>query len=169
MMLKKVFQFSLFVCLIACTPKEKSADPVKDEPIAVEPVQNDRPVMEATLIDGRKINFESLEEKMIIILFQPDCDHCQVEAKNIQKRLSAFEGYQLYFISSHAMDIINRFAKDHKLDNQPNVQFGWTSVNNVLDNFGAIPAPSIYIYNKEGKLVKNFNGQTDLELVINAL
>jgi cytochrome oxidase Cu insertion factor (SCO1/SenC/PrrC family) len=169
-MLKKVFQFLLLVCLITCAPKEKTAEIVKEnEPVAAEPVQNDRPVMEVTLVDGRKIGFESLQEKMVIILFQPDCDHCQVEARNIQKRLSAFEGYQLYFISSHPMEVINQFAKDYKLDNLPNVQFGWTSVNNVLDNFGAIAAPSIYIYTKEGKLVKSFNGQTDLELVINSL
>jgi thioredoxin-related protein len=157
-----IWVFILLILFVQCSTKEK---PVEN----VSPVKNERPSMTVSMGDGRQVDIKNLEEKIVLVLFQPDCDHCQREAREIHDHLEAFREYQLYFISSHPMEVIQQFAKDYDLDNKPNVYFANTAVDNVLNNFGAISAPSVYIYNKEGKLVKNLNGESKIEEIIKYL
>jgi thioredoxin-related protein len=172
--MKKAFLICLVALVFACNQSGKKTDETlgdaregrqQEQPA----VKNERPVMTFTLLDGSKVDAQSLQEKMVLVLFQPDCDHCQDEAKQIKNRLEAFKDYQLYFISSHPMEVIEKFAKDYGLYKKPNVHFGATTVDSVLDNYGAISAPSIYIYTKEGKLVEEFEGQVDVEMIIRHL
>jgi peroxiredoxin len=161
----------LAVHFFGCEQKPKSdehAVAAANEPSKV--VEKDeRPVMQINLSDGRQIEPKTLNKPSILIFFQPDCDHCQHEAQDIEKRLSEFSAYEIYFISSHPMEVIQQFAKDYKLEDKPNVFFGSTSVESVLNNYGAISAPSIYVYTAEGKLKKSFNGQTDVQQIIQML
>ena len=162
-----IFLIFLAILNFACEQRQKVSEKAKEQP--KEEVRDERPVMQINLTDGRQIEPRTLTEKAIFIFFQPDCDHCQHGARDIQARLNSFAGYELYFVSSHPMEVINQFAKDYKLDNTPNVFFGSTPVESVLNNYGAISAPSVYIYNEQGKLTKSFNGQTDVEQLIQSL
>jgi peroxiredoxin len=166
---KNCFLFVFLLLLTTCGEKQKPVEPVKT-PEAEQPVaKNERPVMTFNLTNGTQVNAHELNDQMVLVLFQPDCDHCQNEATQIRNRLEAFKDYQLYFISSHPIEVIAKFAKDYQLSNKENVHFGWTSVESVLNNYGAISAPSIYIYNKQGTLVESFDGQVDVEMVIRYL
>jgi peroxiredoxin len=167
-MFKQILLFS-FLILSACVKKEKPVEEVVEKEKAPTVIKNERPVMTFTLTDGGQVDAHELDDKMVLVLFQPDCDHCQMEAKQIKNRLEAFKDYELYFISSHPMALIQEFAKDYQLVNIPNVHFGYTSVQSVWNNYGGISAPSIYIYSKEGRLVESFEGQVDVEVVIKYL
>lgn len=167
--MKVVFMVLLMALMASCATKEKPAIAETKAEEVVSLPKNDRPVMQINLTDGRQLEAKTISENMVLILFQPDCDHCQHEAIDIQKRLAEFSNYQLYFVSSHPLALITKFAKDYKLNDKPNVHFGSASVESVLSNFGAISAPSIYIYSNDGKLKKSFNGQTDVELLIKSL
>lgn len=72
------------------------------------------------------------------ILYNPDCDHYQREAKEIRPQLNAFESYTVWFVSSDSFDNISRFAKDYDLVNQMNDRFVRTETIAVINNFGAI-------------------------------
>jgi thioredoxin-related protein len=167
-MLKKnlpFFVFAFAVMLLGCDQKKEEKQ--TETPTVAE--KNDRPVMQVTLVDGKQIEMSTREENMILIFFQPDCDHCQHEAEDLEKRMSEFKDYNLYFISSHPMDIIQQFAVDYKLVKYPNIYLGRTSVESVLNNYGPVDAPSIFIYTKAGKLIKSFKGQTPVDDIVNAL
>ena len=66
------------------------------------------------------------------------------------------------------MEQITDFAKSFKLDEKENVRFAWTTSEGVLTYYGPIPTPSVYIY-ANGRLKQSFNGQTDIENILNAL
>lgn len=172
-MTKKFSIVLLIVVAMACSRKEVSV-PVSESAadttaqVSAE-VKNERPLMTLTLMDGRQLEARNLNERMLLIFFQPDCDHCQREAQQIRKRIDAFSDYQLYFISSHPIEIIKKFAVDYNLVNLPNVHFGYATVESVLNNYGAISAPSIYIYGEDGRLVENFDGEVDVEVIIKYL
>jgi peroxiredoxin len=150
---------------VGCQKKEEKVQTVSEQA----PAANDLPTMPITFLDGTTVQAKSLTGSSILILFQPDCDHCQREAQEFQKNLSAFNNYTLYFISSVGIPETEAFAKQYGLDGQANVKFGITAVENVLNNFGAISAPSMYIYNGSGKLVKKFNGETDIQQILEAI
>jgi peroxiredoxin len=149
---------------VGCQKKEEKVE-------TTSPVQsaNDLPTMPITFLDGTTVQAKSLTGSLILILFQPDCDHCQREAQEFQKNLAAFNNYTLYFVSSVGIPETEAFAKQYGLSGHANVKFGVTAVENVLNNFGAISAPSMYIYDGGGKLVKKFNGETDIQQILEAI
>jgi hypothetical protein len=161
----------LFLCTIilaGCRWEKKEAAKNGEAVETSANTKNDLPFIPITLTDGTVVNVKDFTGKNILILFQPDCDHCQHEAEAIEKELSAFEEYKLYFVSAAPMPEIEKFAVTYKLKGKENVVFGNTAAENVLNNFGPIPAPSIYIYNDQ-TMKKSFEGQTDVNLIIQAL
>lgn len=124
--------------------------------------QNDLPKMQINLINGPVVQAKEIDEKTIIVLFQPDCSHCHKEAKQIAENLESFKAYKLYFVSSAALSDIERFGNDFELTGKENVRFGSALSESIYNNYGPIEAPSIYIYSEEGKLIKQFNGEVEI-------
>jgi hypothetical protein len=132
-------------------------------------ISNELPVMQITLLNGTIVDAKKLSLPAVLILFQPDCDHCQREAGEIREHLTEFKDYTLYFVSSAATDNVQKFAYEYKLTENERVLFGVTTVSNILDNFGPIQAPSIYIYSATGKRVQEFNGEVAIEVILKYL
>lgn len=154
--------FLLLLVVGACSSKnEGKPDPVGQQP-------NEYPELMLTFQDGEKRSTKELKGDNILIFFQPDCRHCQIEAISIQQRLDDFKDYTLYFISSGSMEAITAFAETFDLDDKKNVRFSSVDAASVLNHYGPIQTPSVYIYS-DGKLKKSFNGQTEIENILNAL
>jgi peroxiredoxin len=160
------FSTSLFFVIISFSCASPSAKtPVEAPPV---PPKNDLPNMIITALDESKINVHALKENTILILFQPDCDHCQREAKAIRENLNAFKNYNLYFISADQLAAVKKFGEDYDLMGHTNVYFALTTVDNVIKNFGPIPSPSVYIY-ADQKLVQKFNGEVTIDRILQAI
>ena len=159
---KQFFRFTLLLTLailqLACSPS-------KDKDPNDEAVQNDFPSMTAMSMVGTELKLRDLTGRVVLILFQTDCDHCQREAAAIQENISAFKDYSLYFISTTSPEDILKFADHYKLIGHQNVHFFRTSSQSILENFGPIDAPSLYIYSDK-KLVKAFNGETNINEIL---
>ena len=147
--------------LAGCAQKEKES---KSEVVIPPMPVNDLPAMSVTLLEGTRFNTRDLKGKNILILFQPDCDHCQHEAVQIRENLALFKNYKLYFLSSASPQEIQKFADDYKLKGNAEVLFGMTSFDDVINNFGPIQAPSVYIY-VDQKRIQEFNGQVDVSVI----
>jgi peroxiredoxin len=159
---KTFFQAVIFFLALVI---QSCSGPDKKEPNTVS-VQNDLPKMVVTKSDGSLVNMKDQTGKIVLILFQTDCDHCQREAAAIEENILAFNQYTLYFVTTSSIKEIETFANDYKLTGHPNVHFGQTTNQSVLDNFGPIEAPSVYIFSSEKKLVKSFNGETEIGQIL---
>ena len=155
----------LFAIISFSCSSPSSKTPVEPPPA---PPRNDLPSMIITSLDESKIDVHALKDNTILILFQPDCDHCQREAKEIRENLDAFKNYSLYFISADQRAAVKKFGEDYDLMGHTNVYFALTTVENVLKNFGAIPAPSVYIYANQ-KLVQKFNGEVTIDRILQSI
>jgi peroxiredoxin len=158
-----------FSALIFCCSSPSSKSPVESngEPTVIE-TKNDLPKMVVKSLDETTIDVHALKEKTILILFQPDCDHCQREAKEIRENLLAFKDYTLYFISAGDMEAVKKFGESYDLLGHDNVAFALTTVDDVIKNFGGIQAPSVYIY-ADQRLVQKFNGEVTIERILQAI
>lgn len=157
----------LFVALAFLASCNGQTKPEK--PQELKTVVNDLPQMEITFLDGTKKQARELKGKTLLVMFFPDCEHCQDEARAMHGRLDAFKAYNIYYLSSNPKEEVAAFAANYELDDKPNVKFGMVPGESVINNFGPIPTPSIYIYNEEQRLIKKFEGQTDIEIIISAL
>ena len=165
--LVSIFLILLWAGVFACSSekKEEAKEPATTE---VSRQANEYPDLLLKLTSGQDVSTKELKGNNVFVLFQPDCDHCQEEAVFIEQRLADFKDYTLYFISSAPIDQIKSFAETFRLYDKDNVKFAWTATEGVLNHYGAIRTPSVYIYSN-GKLKRSFNGQTDVENIINAL
>ena len=127
---------------------------------------NDLPNMTISFLDGSQVSAKKLEGNTVIVLFFPDCDHCQREAVQIQKQLAGFKNYTLYFLTSATKQEVEKFAVDYKLKDYKNVRFGLVTNQDVLTNYGAVATPSLYLYSNEHKLIQAFNGEIEIEVVL---
>ena len=155
------------IAFCCSTPSSKTTVESSTELPLVQ-TRNDLPKMIITSLDELKINVHALKEKTILILFQPDCDHCQREAKEIRENLDAFKEYTLYFISASPTAAVKKFGEDYDLIGRTNIYFALTTVDDVIKNFGGIPAPSVYIY-ADQKLVQKFNGEVTIDKILQAI
>jgi peroxiredoxin len=165
------FLYSFFVTallIVACSTGSREKSDAAERPQATEQTVNDYPDLTFTLPGGEKVSTRTLQGNNIFIFFQPDCRHCQIEAINIEQRLEQFKDYNLYFVSSSSPESIQAFAESFDLDGRKNVKFASASTESVLNHYGPIQTPSVYIYSN-GKLKKSFNGQTEIENILNAL
>src|SRR6186713_583617 len=104
--------FLILTLVSGCSKKSKKNEAGE---ASVAPVRNDLPKMLITTLDESTVDTRDLEGTVIIIFFQPDCDHCQREAKEIRKHLDAFKKYELYFVTSNQKSEVENFVKDYDL------------------------------------------------------
>jgi peroxiredoxin len=148
----KIFaQLLTAAVFLSCSSKEK-------------PAANELPNMTFTLADDSQVQAKELEGKVVLIFFQPDCDHCHNETKQIKANLQSFKKYTVYFASSANMAEIQHFGIQYKMLDIPNMFFVYTPGQSIIDNYGPIAAPSLYIYD-DGKLVHSFNGEVEVDVV----
>jgi thiol-disulfide isomerase/thioredoxin len=147
-----------------------SANPIeKNQKPAPTPATNGYPKMNVVFPDGSMRSARDLPAKSIFVFYFPDCDHCQREAADFSKHLAAFKNYHIWFIAVVPFPEIKQFAIDYKLIGYDNVHFVRTEPKDITDNYGGISTPSVYIYSKDKKLVKAFNGETKVEEIIKFL
>ena len=155
--------------LLACGKKRKHMDTISEPKAMPLTTVNELPDMRIRLADGNTVDIKEIKSKVILVLFQPDCDHCQNEAQQIEAHLDDFQQYDLYFISSASITEVKTFAENYNLSGRPKVWFGTTTLESILNNFGGIPAPSLYIYHEGGKLIQELNGEIDISVILKYL
>lgn len=148
------------------TPAPAAATPARTTAAVV---SNDLPQMGLTRLDGSRLVAKDLKGKTVLVLFQPDCDHCQREAAQIRENLEAFDGYTVYFVSDAGLPQLNRFAREYDLEGKSNIHFVQASVNDIIHALGPVQAPSVFVYSEQGRLVSSFIGETPIEEIKGAL
>jgi thiol-disulfide isomerase/thioredoxin len=145
---------------VSCT-KEKPKEVVVN---AVPTINNEMPALNATMTDSSKVFFKDLDGKVLLVMFNPDCDHCQREAQMFAENKNILDGYEAYFLSPDPMINIAKFATDYKLV-EPNIHFGKISVTDVIQAVGPInQVPTFFVY-KDKRLVSRNEGELSLEKI----
>lgn len=171
-MKKEVFQNLSVFLLVAFSFSCQSTEKNKQEqvvPAVTEEAPNELPWLPITQMDGSQVMVRDLKGKVMLVLFQPDCDHCQREAVQIREHLDQFEEYELYFISDAALPQIAQFAKEYELEGNPNVHFAHATVQDIVNAVGPIQSPSVFLYSGERRLIKSFIGETPIEVILGYL
>ncbi len=102
----------------------------------------------------------------IILFFNRDCDHCQYEAKAILEHKSDFVNTNFWWVTTVDSSAINDFSKKYHLDKLSKHYFAKLPVEKVVETFGSVSVPHIFIYDKTGVLQKEFRGETKIEALL---
>lgn len=135
-------------------------------------IENDRKKYQISNIN----NFYKIDTKIqqndkpsIFIAFGIDCDHCQYEAKSINERQKDLENTNIVLFTSANDSLTNVFSHTYGLDTIKNVQVISDKNDEMRQLFDVKTIPSIFIYNKDGQLVKQYKGETKIDAILKAI
>ena len=121
--------------------------------------------------DSIKFTKDDLHKKTatVIMVFSPDCEHCQHEINEIKANIRLFKKAQIVMASPLDYSYIKKFYEEYKIADYPNITIG-RDPTYMLGTFYHIRSfPAIFVYNKKGKFVKAFDGTVPVQRIAEAL
>ena len=114
---------------------------------------------------------EKLPKKkaVMLILFSPDCDHCQHETEEIIRRIDDFKKVQIVMATTLPFDKMTEYYKKYNLNRFPNIVVG-KDVGYMLPTFYNVRnLPFLAFYNSKKELISVFEGALPIEKILEEL
>jgi thioredoxin-related protein len=133
------------------------------EPITVSEI----PYFTLYTLDSQRFTKESFDTKRtkLILYFNSECEHCEKQAKWLSKDIELLSDLEMVFVSFEEMNAIKKFRDLYNF-NQKNVKFLQDARLTFSNIFEVESFPSILIYNKKGRLIHKFEGETKVEKLL---
>ncbi len=121
--------------------------------------------------DSTVLTKQNLKKKTatIIMLFSPDCDHCKVATEQMLANIDGLKKAQIIMVSSLDFSWIKKYNNQFHLDKYKNITLA-TQQNYFLFEFYSLTSfPSVFLYDKKGKLIGDFKEHVDFKKVAELL
>ena len=105
----------------------------------------------------------------LIILFNPDCEHCQYEAVQLQKYHQELTRSNVYLLTTETADRTHAFSHKYGLDTLAMIHIGTLSQEESYQMFGPTLVPHIFIYGPDGNLREEYKGETKIDAILTHL
>lgn len=104
---------------------------------------------------------------LIVMCFNPTCDHCQTMTLAIEKDIDKFKKTEILLISAPSLvsylDFFNNVTRHTKY---PKIHVGVDSAGFINKTYEYGTLPQINVYDKNRKLVKVLHGQQTLDNIL---
>jgi thioredoxin-related protein len=101
----------------------------------------------------------------LLMVFSPDCDHCQHETKELTDKIKLFKKVQIVMASWLPYDQVKQFYKDYHIADYPNITMGWDKAFMLPSYYKFQSLPFMALYDKKGNLISVFEGSVSLDKV----
>jgi len=108
---------------------------------------------------------------LLVMLFSPECGHCQHVAKEILQHLDGNRKSRtrILMFTWLPFNTLVSFRKDYKIADYPQITLGYDSKFFFVPYYHVTTFPKLIVYDRNGKFVKSFEGTIDLDEVWKAL
>jgi len=113
------------------------------------------------LPDNRNVMVKDLlpeNTSILLILFHPDCEHCQHETEDITKRITEFEHIQIIMATPASFDQMRKFWANYELDKYKNIMVGQDHKVMMPTYFNISKLPFIAFYSAKKELIGTHDG-----------
>ena len=108
-------------------------------------------------------------KSLVIMFFSPDCEHCQKETRELLAYKNELKNIQILMASPSSYGMVKQFYEEYNLASMPNIKLG-NDVNYALGSIYQLRTfPSIFVYDRTGKLAKAFVGNIGVPAILEAL
>ena len=121
--------------------------------------------------DSSLFTRDDLKKKMntVIIMFSPECHHCQQETQDIIKNIRQFKNTQILMITYFPWKEMMPFYAGFRIFNYPQIIMARDNNYFFPTFFKLRNFPSTFIYDKKGNLKKSFEGTVKIEDILKEL
>ena len=107
---------------------------------------------------------------VVLIYFDPDCDHCQKLMKELFQKIDAFKKAEIIMVTFKSVEEVAAFEKQHNTQKYPNIIVGTEGIGFYLRNYyGLMTMPFTALYDKKGNLNYSYRKETSVDDLINRL
>ena len=103
------------------------------------------------------------------MFFNPDCDHCQKETKELLAYKKELKNIQIVMASALPYNLIKDFYQEYNIASMPNISMGQDLDYALGSRYQLRKYPALFVYNAAGKLAKAFVGNVSVPLLLDAL
>ena len=104
---------------------------------------------------------------IILIYFDPDCDHCQKLMNEMFKKINQFKKAQLVFATFKPVNELDSVQKKYNVSKYPNVKMGTENVTYYLRLYYDVTTlPFTALYDKKGNLNYSYRKETSVDDLI---
>jgi len=105
----------------------------------------------------------------LLMIFSPECGHCQNETKELEKYIDHFKNVQILMVTWLPYSEMMAFYHNFKIADYPEITMGWDKKDFFLPYYHVQMYPDLVVYDKHGKYVNSFSGVIKLQDVVDAL
>ena len=105
----------------------------------------------------------------VFFVFNPDCEYCQHETRDLLKNINKFKNAQIIMVSYMPYDMISDFYKEYKISKYPGITMGKDNDYLFLKFFKLKILPSTIVYDSNGKFKKIFRERVDMDILLKEL
>jgi thiol-disulfide isomerase/thioredoxin len=157
----------LFLCLLvsaaAFAQKDTMLPPYQRFP-GLPPLQL---ILEDSTTKYTKANLPK-KKPVLIMLFSPDCDHCQHEAELFVANAEALKDIHILMITTAPIYRMKEFAETYKLATMKNVVMAKDPYYLLPPFYDMRSYPFLALYDKKGDMIKVFDGTASIEKLLSA-
>jgi thiol-disulfide isomerase/thioredoxin len=111
----------------------------------------------------------SAKKPTLIIIFSPECGHCQHETTVLTDNIDHFKNAQILMTTWLPFNEMTTFYKNYKIADYPQITMAWDNKFFFLPYYHVQSYPMFIVYDRKGKFVKTFSGDIKMEDVWNAM
>lgn len=111
----------------------------------------------------------SKKSPVMLMIFNPACEHCQHETEEIIKNIDRFKGKQIVMATMMPFDSMMRFREKYKLTKFKNIIVAQDTHYFLPEFFMIRQIPFLAFYNKKKELISVFEGSMPIEKAIGEL
>jgi len=130
------------------------------------------PSFKMALSNGKTFNSVSLPKgkPLVLIYFDPDCDHCQKLMTQLFKNINRFKKTEIVLITFKPVPELLLFEKKHNVSKYANIRVGTEGTEFYLKNYyKLIKMPFTVLYDKKGNYNYSYREEFPFTELLNRL
>lgn len=108
------------------------------------------------------------KKQVLLMLFSPDCEHCQHEAEQIAANKEAFKDKHILMVSTFPIFRIKEFAEKYGVAKMENVVVAKDPYYLLVSFYAIRNFPFMALYNKKGDLIETHEGSIGIDKILQA-
>jgi peroxiredoxin len=102
----------------------------------------------------------------LYIVFNPGCEHCQHETKEITANIEKFKNIQIVMATPEPFEKMKAFYEEYKLKSYPSITIGRDEHFTLPSFFSIHNLPYLAFYDKNQKLISVHEGSYGVEKIL---